>query len=56
MNKDRIAGAAHQAAGAIKAVTGEVLHDPKLKAEGKLEKIGGKIQSTVGAIKDELKP
>ena len=55
MDKDRIAGAAKQAKGAIKEAVGKVLGDPKLVAEGKTDKVKGKIQSTVGGVKDTLK-
>jgi uncharacterized protein YjbJ (UPF0337 family) len=43
MNKDRIAGAATQAKGAIKVATGTALADAKLVAEGSSDKVKGKI-------------
>ena len=55
MDKNRIEGAAKQATGTIKEVAGKVLGDTKLVAEGKAEKIEGKIQSAVGGAKDALK-
>lgn len=54
MDKDRIAGAAKQAKGAIKEVAGKALGDSKLEAEGKSDKIEGKIQNAVGGLKDAL--
>jgi uncharacterized protein YjbJ (UPF0337 family) len=48
MDKDRIAGAAKQAKGAIKDAAGKVTGDTKLQAEGKADKAEGKVQSTVG--------
>jgi uncharacterized protein YjbJ (UPF0337 family) len=55
MNKDRIAGAAKEAKGATKEAVGKVLGDAKLTADGKTEKLAGKIQNAVGGVKDALK-
>ena len=55
MDKDRIAGAAKQAKGAIKEAAGKVLGDEKLVAEGKSDKVVGKIQNAIGGLKDTLK-
>ena len=55
MNKDRIAGSAHQAKGAVKEAAGKITGDAKLKSEGKAEKFGGKVQNAVGGIKDAAK-
>ena len=55
MNKDRIAGAAKQAKGAIKEAAGKAVGDTKLTAEGKRDKVEGKIQNAVGGLKDALK-
>jgi uncharacterized protein YjbJ (UPF0337 family) len=55
MDKDRIAGAAKQAKGAIKEATGKALGDAKLTADGKSDKVEGKIQHTIGGLKDALK-
>jgi uncharacterized protein YjbJ (UPF0337 family) len=55
MNKDRIAGAAKQAKGTIKEAAGKVLGDEKLVAEGKSDKVVGKIQNAIGGLKDTLK-
>ena len=55
MDKDRIAGSAKQVIGGIKEAAGKVVGDAKLKADGKAEKIEGKIQNAVGGIKDALK-
>ena len=48
MDKDRIAGAAKQAKGAVKEAAGKAVGDSKLAAEGK-------IQNAVGGLKDALK-
>ena len=55
MDKDRIAGAANQAKGAIKDAVGKVTGDTKLQAEGKADKAAGKVQSTVGGAKDAVR-
>jgi uncharacterized protein YjbJ (UPF0337 family) len=55
MDKDRIAGAAKQAKGAIKEATGKALGDAKLTADGKSDKVEGKIQNAIGGLKDALK-
>jgi uncharacterized protein YjbJ (UPF0337 family) len=55
MDKDRINGAAEQAKGTVKELAGKVTGDAKLETEGKADKLAGKIQSTVGGIKDTLR-
>ena len=52
MDKDRIAGAGHQAKGAIKEAAGKVTGDAKLKGEGAAEKSSGKVQYAFGGAKD----
>jgi uncharacterized protein YjbJ (UPF0337 family) len=52
MNKDRIAGAAKEAGGAIKEKTGKVLGDKKMEVEGKLKKTEGKVQNAIGGVED----
>ena len=55
MDKDRIAGAANQAKGAVKDAAGKVTGDTKLQAEGKADKAAGKVRSTVGGAKDTVR-
>ncbi len=55
MDKDRIEGAAKEAKGAVKEVAGKVIGDAKLEAEGKSDKVEGKIQNAIGGAKDALK-
>jgi uncharacterized protein YjbJ (UPF0337 family) len=52
---DRIEGAAKQAGGNIKEVVGKVTGDEKLQAEGKADQVEGKVQNTVGGIKDAVR-
>lgn len=55
MDKDRIEGSGKQAKGSIKEVAGKALGDAKLEGEGKADKAEGKIQNTVGGLKDTLR-
>ncbi len=55
MDKDRIHGAADQAKGAIKDAAGKVTGDTKLQAEGKADKLKGKVESAVGGAKDAIR-
>jgi uncharacterized protein YjbJ (UPF0337 family) len=55
MDKDRIAGSAKQAKGSVKEAAGKMTGDAKLEAEGKAEKVAGKIQNAVGSASDALK-
>jgi uncharacterized protein YjbJ (UPF0337 family) len=55
MDKDRSAGIGHQVKGSVKEAVGKVTGDKKLEAEGKGEKIGGKVQNAVGGAKDSLR-
>ena len=55
MDKDRIAGAAKQAKGAVKDAAGKLTGDTKLQAEGKADKAAGKVRSMVGGAKDTVR-
>ena len=55
MDKDRVDGAAHQVKGKIKEVAGKVTGDSKLEAEGTTEKVAGKVQNTIGGLKDTVR-
>jgi len=52
--KDKVKGAFHEAKGAVKAMAGEVTDNPKLEAQGKAEKIAGKVQGKIGQVKKVL--
>jgi uncharacterized protein YjbJ (UPF0337 family) len=52
MDADRVEGAGHKVKGAIKEGIGKVTGDTKTEAEGAAEKTAGKVQNTVGGIKD----
>ena len=52
---DRIEGAAKNIGGKIKEAAGKVTGDTKLQAEGKADQVEGKVQNTVGGVKDILR-
>ena len=56
MDKDRIIGAGRQVVGTIKQAIGRIIGDIKLQADGKAERIDGKVQNAVGGLKDTIKP
>ena len=56
MDEDRIVGSGKQVKGAIKEAVGKAVGDSKLQADGKADKIEGKLQNLAGSIKDVLKP
>ena len=55
MDKDRIKGAAKNVTGKAKTAVGKVFGDEKLKNEGRADQVKGKVQNTVGGIKDTIR-
>jgi uncharacterized protein YjbJ (UPF0337 family) len=55
MDKDRVEGIAKQVKGTVKETAGKVMGDAKLQAEGKADKVAGKVQNTVGGAKDAVR-
>jgi uncharacterized protein YjbJ (UPF0337 family) len=55
MNKDRIQGSVEQAKGKVKEVAGKATGDTKLENEGKAQRVAGKVQNTIGGMKDAVK-
>lgn len=55
MDKDRVEGVAKQAKGSIKEALGKVTGDAKIEAEGKTEKVAGKVQNAAGSVKDTVR-
>jgi uncharacterized protein YjbJ (UPF0337 family) len=55
MDKDRIAGAATEVKGSVKAAVGKVIGDAKLQSDGRAEQNAGKIQNAVGGMKDTVR-
>lgn len=48
--KDQAEGKLHKAKGRVKEITGKLIDDPELEAEGKGEKIAGQVQEKIGQI------
>jgi uncharacterized protein YjbJ (UPF0337 family) len=55
MDKNRIEGAAKELKGTIKEVAGKLTGNRKLEAEGKVDKVAGEVQNTVGKGKDAVR-
>ena len=55
MDKERIKGMAQQGKGAAKESAGKVFGDEKLKAEGKMDRMEGKVRNAVGGMKDAVR-
>jgi uncharacterized protein YjbJ (UPF0337 family) len=55
MDKDRVGGIGKQVAGSIKEAVGKVTGDQETQAEGTAEKAAGKVQNTVGGVKDKVR-
>jgi uncharacterized protein YjbJ (UPF0337 family) len=55
MDKDRIAGVAHQIKGRVKETVGKATGDTKIQVEGAAEKAAGKVQNAVGGAKDAIR-
>ena len=54
-DQDRIEGAAKNIGGKIKEGVGKITGDEKLKAEGRADQVEGKVQNTVGGVKDAVR-
>ena len=52
--KDRVKGKAHEVKGAVKEKFGRATNNPDLEAEGKGEKVAGKVQKKVGDVEKVL--
>ena len=50
-----IVGSGKQIKGAVEQVVGKAVGDAKLESEGKADRIEGRVQNTVGGLKDTLK-
>lgn len=55
MDKERVKGMADQAKGSVKETAGKMTGDEKLKTEGKMDRVEGKVRNAVGGMKDELR-
>ncbi len=55
MDDKRVKGAAKNVGGKIKEGAGKVLGDEKLKREGQADQVTGKVENTVGGLKDQVR-
>ena len=49
--KDEMRGKFHDLKGKVKEKAGKLTNNPNLEAEGKAEKMGGKVQSKIAQVK-----
>jgi uncharacterized protein YjbJ (UPF0337 family) len=54
-DEDRVEGSMKNMKGKLKEGAGKVLGDSKLETEGKGDQVEGKVQNTIGGIKDALR-
>lgn len=54
MSTNRIEGAARKAAGAVKQAGGKLVGNPRLEAEGAVEKAAGSLQNAAGKLQDAV--
>jgi uncharacterized protein YjbJ (UPF0337 family) len=52
--KNKTEGAYHEGKGKIKETVGKIIDKPSLEAEGRAEKIAGKVQKKVGEVEEVL--
>jgi uncharacterized protein YjbJ (UPF0337 family) len=55
VDENRVSGSAKQMGGSIKEGVGNLTGDEKLKNEGTMDKVKGKIENAVGSAKDTIK-
>ncbi len=55
MDRDRIEGSFKTFGGRVKDFFGRMFSDTKLRTEGKTDQAEGRIQNTVGGMKDSLR-
>lgn len=55
INKDQVEGLGKQAKGAVKDAVGGLTGDAGLQAEGKVDKVAGKVQKGFGDAVEESK-
>ena len=55
MHKDEVDGVGKQIKGSVKEAVGGLTGNEKLQAEGKLDKVEGKVQQKVGEVKDDAR-
>jgi len=54
MNKVQVKGRINKAEGKVKEVTGKIVGNKRLEAEGKVQTAVGKVQAGYGDLKDDV--
>lgn len=54
MNKDQVNGRAETAKGNVKEAAGKIVGNERLASEGRAEQAAGKVQATVGDVKNDV--
>ena len=54
MNKDQVDGRAETIKGNVKEATGKLVGNERLTTEGQADQAAGKVQSTVGDVKNDV--
>jgi uncharacterized protein YjbJ (UPF0337 family) len=52
--RDKAEGTFHEVKGKVKEVAGKLSDNPKLRVEGTVEKMAGKVQGKIGQVKKVL--
>ena len=55
VNKDQVAGIAKQVKGSVKEAAGKATGNKQTQAEGKADKVAGKVQKAYGDLKSDIK-
>ena len=55
VNKDQVEGVGKQAKGAVKDAVGKMTGNKQTQAEGKADKVAGKVQKGYGDAKEKIK-
>jgi len=55
VDKDRVEGSLKNAGGKVKELAGNMSGDEKLRREGQADQVAGKVQNTVGGVKDKVR-
>ena len=55
MDDDRVKGAAKNIGGKVKEGVGKATGDTKLRREGQVDQVKGRVQNAVGGVKDEAR-
>ena len=55
VDQDRVEGSATNLGGKVKEGAGKLTGDDKMRSEGVMDQVKGKVQNAVGGIKDAVK-